>query len=370
MNTNGININLPNSEIGQQIQEKFSDERTLKAFDNILNRIDTLEKAVVKLTTVLEQAPGLMSMTVDMVDEGIKNAAKNGVHIEERLGAALELAEKLTAPDMVEKLNGVLEMANQAPGLMSMTVDMVDEGIKNAAKNGVHIEERLGAALELAEKLTAPDMVEKLNGVLEMANQAPGLMSMTMDMVDEGIKNAAKNGVHIEERLGAALELAEKLTAPDMVEKLNGLLEIANQTPGLMSMTMDIIDETYQNAANKGIDIEGRAKLLMVAAEQLTSPTMINNLTNLIELSNQTPGLMAMTVDMVDEEYRKFSKNIDIPAITGFLGNTGKALSDTVNAPQSKVGMFGMLRALGDTDRQRALRIFNGVFKAVRKGTK
>ena len=104
--TNGIALNLGNSESGRKLQQNLSNEQTLEAFNNIVERIGTLEKAVLNLTTMLERGPGLVSMTMDMVDEGVRNAAKDGVYVEKRLGAALELAEKLTAPAMVEKLNG------------------------------------------------------------------------------------------------------------------------------------------------------------------------------------------------------------------------------------------------------------------------
>ena len=237
--TNGIALNLGNSESGRKLQQNLSNEQTLEAFNNIVERIGTLEKAVLNLTTMLERGPGLVSMTMDMVDEGVRNAAKDGVYVEKRLGAALELAEKLTAPAMVEKLNGLLEMANQAPGLISMTMDMVDESVKNAA--------------------------------------------------------------------------------------------------------------------NKGIYIEERGKLLLDAAEKLTSPTMLANLNGLIELSHQAPGLIAMTMDVLDDEYKRMSKEIDIPAVTNFLGNTAKALSDAAIAKPKKIGAFGMLRALNDPDRQKAL---------------
>ena len=300
MNTNhanGITVDFGNSDSGKKLQQNLSNEETLKAFNSIVERIGTLEKAVLNLTTMLERGPGLVSMTMDMVDEGVKNAAKDGVYIEQRLGAALEIAEKLTAPAMVEKLNGLLEMANQAPGLISMTMDMVDEGVKNAAKDGVYIEQRLGAALEIAEKLTAPAMVEKLNGLLEMANQAPGLISMTMDMIDETVSNAAKKGIYIDER----------------------------------------------------------GKLLMEAAEKLTSPTMLANLNGLIELSHQAPGLIAMAMDTLDDEYKRMSREVNIPAVTNFLGNTVKALSNATSSEPTKIGLFGMMRALNDPDRQKAL---------------
>ncbi len=184
METNG-NTTWMETPAGKHLQESLSNEKVLNGIDHLLQRIGTLENAVEKPTSIMEQGPGMVSMVTDMVDEGYKNAAKNGVDIEQRLGNALTIAEKLTAPAMMEKLEGLLKFADQAPGLISMTMDMVDEGYKRSAQNGVYIEERLGNALTMAEKLTAPAMVEKLDGLLKLADQAPGLISMMVDSFDE-----------------------------------------------------------------------------------------------------------------------------------------------------------------------------------------
>lgn len=299
---------------GKQLQESLSNEKTITGIDRLLNRIDTLEKAVEKLTTVIEQGPGMVSMVTDMADEAYKKSSSNGVDIEKRLGNALVIAEKLTAPAMMEKLDGLLKFADQAPGLISMTMDMADEGFKQSANNGVYIEERLGNALAIAEKLTAPAMVEKLNGLLGFADQAPGLISMTMDMVDEGFKRSADNGVYIEQRLGNALAVAEKLTAPEMVEKLNGLLELADQAPGLISMAMDSFDEQMGKMSGSGIDIQGMMEMGANASTALSKaetmpPTKVN-------------GIFSMMRALKDPDLQKS---------LSFLLNVGKAFGQQMD---------------------------------------
>ncbi|MEZ4884884.1 MAG: hypothetical protein R3E32_09180 [Chitinophagales bacterium] len=158
---------------GQQLQERLTSEKTLHAINHLLDRIDTLEQTVDRLATIIERGPGLMSMAADIVDETYNKASVKGINIEERLGGALEIAEKLTSPAMVSQLNSVLELANKAPGLVSMVADMADDAVKQASNKGINLEERLGGALEIAEKLTSPAMVSQLNSVLELANKAP-----------------------------------------------------------------------------------------------------------------------------------------------------------------------------------------------------
>ena len=307
MGTNGHPTWL-DSEAGQQLEQRLATEKTLKALDHILERIDTIEKAVDSLSTVVTQGPGMVSMAADMIDEGYKNATARGVDIDNRLQAAMSIAEKLTAPEMVKKLDGLLKFAEQAPGLMSMTADMVDEGYKNATARGVDIDNRLEAALSMAEKLTAPAMIEKLDNFFKFADQAPGLMSMMADMADETYKNATNRGVDIDKRIGVALELAETFTAPETVTKMNNMLTMADQLPGMIAMMMDTFDSEIQKGVAQGLDLD---------------------------------------------------------AIKAILGDAAMAISKASEMPPAKVGgPIGLMRAMKDPDRQKALSFLMDFAKA------
>lgn len=227
METNG-STSWIETPAGKNLQESLSNQQTLSSIDRLLNRIDTLEKAVEKLTTVMEQGPGMLSMAADIADETYQNASKDGVEIEQRLKNALHLAEQLTSPEMMEKLEGFISFTHQAPGLMSMTMDMVDEGIQQSAANGVVMEDRLKNALSMAEKLTAPEMVEKLNGLLQLADQAPGLISIAIDSFDEQMGKMAQSGIDFQDivQLGkdASTAMTQAKTMPDA--KVGGIFRM------------------------------------------------------------------------------------------------------------------------------------------------
>lgn len=121
---------------GIQLQRRLTDEHTLQALDHLLARIDTLEKAVGRLTDLMEQGPGLVAMAGDMADEAYRNAAARGLNLEERLHNALHLAGQITAPETVAKLDTLVQLSDQLPGLVAMTVDMLDEGMKKAVSHG------------------------------------------------------------------------------------------------------------------------------------------------------------------------------------------------------------------------------------------
>ena len=296
MNTNGTN-GWQASAAGQQLNARLQDERTVEGLSHLLDRIDTLEQAVNRLATVMEQGPGMVSMVTDMVDEAYSEAATEGIDLEQRLKGLLQLAQKLTAPETVAKIDAALTMADRMPGMVSMVADMADEAYQRSADRGVYLEARMQSALQLAEKLTAPQMVENLESLITLSERAPGMVSMMADMVDDSYQQAADRGVDIEARLKTAVDLAEKLTAPDMSDRVDKLM-------GLM---------------------------------------------------DQAPGLVAMFVDVLDEEIGKATEGILDPQALRVVAQAGHALAETQAAPPQKVGLWGMMRAMRDPEMKRTL---------------
>ncbi len=133
MNKNG---NWIDTDAGKQIQERLSNEKTLQALDHILARLETIEKAVDQLSMLMNQGPGLVAMVGDMADEAYRRADAQGISIDDRLRTSLELAEKLTAPETVQKMEQLVELSNKMPGMLSMMADIVDEGMEKANERG------------------------------------------------------------------------------------------------------------------------------------------------------------------------------------------------------------------------------------------
>jgi uncharacterized protein YjgD (DUF1641 family) len=194
MDTNGNAVSWETTAAGKRLQARFAEERTLNAIDHLLARIDTLEQAVESLSGLMRQAPGLVAMQADIVDEAIRDADEKGVKIDERLQNALHIAERLTAPETVEKLDNVFKLTEQLPGLVAMQADMFDEAYRKADALGINVDRRLKRGLAIAEKLTSPPMMEKIENLLKLSDQAPGLIAMTVDMWDERMKQLNESG--------------------------------------------------------------------------------------------------------------------------------------------------------------------------------
>lgn len=229
--TNGASNVWPETDAGRRLQARLSEDRTLEALDRLLQRIETLESAVANLTVLMQQGPGLVAMAGDMVDEAYRKSDEAGISIDARLKNALFIAEKLTAPKMVDQLDRLLSFTNQLPGLMAMQADIVDETYRKADANGVNLDQRLGVALQLAEKLTQPQVAEKVTALVDMGEQLPGMMAMTIDMVDEGMKKAIANGFDPQTLADTASAANTALTkakaeAPAKVGGIFGLLKL------------------------------------------------------------------------------------------------------------------------------------------------
>lgn len=323
---------MNNSQNGvATLQARLNEPQTAAALNRLLDRIDTLEQTVSRLADMLEQAPGMVAMAGDMVDETVRQAAAHGVDVEERLKTALALAERLTARETAVKLNQLLDLTDQLPGTLAMMGDMMDETVRRAASNGIDLEARLHAGLEVAEKLTAPPTIQKMDQLLALADEAPGLVAMMGDMVDETIRRAASNGVDIETRLHTGLAMAEKLTAPEMAGKLDQLLALADQAPGIAAMLGDIIDESYRRAADSGINLEAMMRQGARAGAKFSA---------LME-SQEFDALM--------------ESGILDPAAVASVGKVGQALIASQKQPPQSLGLFGLLTAMRDPNMQRAL---------------
>jgi uncharacterized protein YjgD (DUF1641 family) len=135
-NKNGSGISWSDTEAGRQVQARLSDEHTLEAIDHLLARIDTLEKAVDELSMLMHQGPGLVAMAGDMLDEGYREANAKGIDLDERIKNALTLAEKLTAPEMVARVESLNKLSEQLPGMVAMMMDIVDEKIRTTLEHG------------------------------------------------------------------------------------------------------------------------------------------------------------------------------------------------------------------------------------------
>jgi len=122
------------------------DTAILAVLARIEARLDALESRLTPVLDVVGQAPALLATGIDMADAA---AARIG-DVDERLRAALSLLEKLSEPATLHRLEEGLKLLEGAPGMASMAIDVIDDQFRKAAQAGVD----LGALVPALESLS------------------------------------------------------------------------------------------------------------------------------------------------------------------------------------------------------------------------
>lgn len=317
-----------------QFEARINNPDMASALNRLLDRMDALETAMNQLNSTVGQAPAMVAMVGDMADDAYRSATASGIDVEERARNAVHLLTQLTEPKMMQQLEGLLATAEQAPGLVAMAGDMVDNAVRNAATHGIDLEERAGNVLHLLSRFTEPQMIAQLEQLLIMAEQAPGLVAMTGDMIDNAVRSAADAGVNLEERAFAGLHLLNRLTEPKMAAQLEQLIGMAEQLPSLLAMGGDMLDDAYRSATVAGVDIEMMVKQGGVAAQRLSDLMRSEEFTTLMDSG------------MLD------------PKAVSLLGSAADALIRSKEKQPQKIGPMGLLGAMRDPDVQKALGFF------------
>lgn len=202
------------------------------------------------------------------------------------------------------------------------------------------------ARLERIESL-----LEKLTTTME---SAPTMISMATDTFDEIAKSSSDSGITIDDRVRSGGNLLKRLIDPATSANIHKILDIMDQAPGLMSMIADTFDEYATDSAQSGITIDQRLKGLIALFNQITEPKMVEKIEQLVSISNQLPGLVAMGIDTIDEVAR--GTDLMGPQNISLLTSAMKANQYAHSIPPMKVGgIFGLLKVLKDEEVQKML---------------
>ena len=226
----------------------------------------------------------------------------------------------------------------------------------------------MDVTLSVEDRLTRIE--RSLEQIASGMSQAPVMLSMATDSLDEYLGTAKQEGIHVEDRLKDTLHLLGRLSDPKINQSLHALLDTLEQAPELVSMIMDTVDEVIGQSNQGSVRLDDRIKGLGHLFNKLSDPEMVDRLNGLIKISEQAPGLMALTVDSIDafmlryeQEFRDSLSFLHRDNLY-FLKNVGEAVTEAQNQPPTKVGgIFGLLRALNDSGRQKALGFLMNVLK-------
>jgi hypothetical protein len=120
----------------------------------------------------------------------------------------------------------------------------------------------------------------------------------------------------------------------EVAEGLRPLIALAQQAPAFVAVLIDSFDEAVRTAIDKGIDVE-RGVLNGAEAALRFGATM--------------------DAEKVRELDALLRSGVLAPGTLRIIGELGHALTETAAAPRATSGLFGLLKALGQPDVQRAL---------------
>ncbi len=207
---------------------------------------------------------------------------------------------------------------------------MSDQGGSNAQV--VAMLERL---LERVERLES-----RVEQFLGMANEAKQVAAIAADTMDETVAQLGKEGVDIQQRAMQGAALLKTMTEEKTLRTLDRLVkhigdlepavEMLGQLPGMLAMAGDIFDETVQDLAKKGIDVEKVAR-------------------------NFAYGMQKTALLMGTEPFEILMNSAILePSTLRVVSLMGESMGKAQNNPQP-VGLFGLLGALGDPEVKRAV---------------
>lgn len=244
----------PVTDDARLLEERLKEPQTAAAIHRLLDNIDTLEASLKNISEMTTQAPALIAMAGDTLDGTIKQANANGIDVNERLQNVAGMAEQLSRKASTEQVSNLLALAEQAPDLISMMTDTVDGLMMRAHKSGVDVNEHVGNALGLAQRLTDKNTVTQLHQLLDMSEEAPNFISMMMDTVDGYSQQAQANGIDLNKAvsngLGAALRLSAKMT-PERVAAIEGLMDNLDEETLALATSASQALRTSQNQTTK-----------------------------------------------------------------------------------------------------------------------
>ena len=214
-----------------------------------------------------------------------------------------------------------------------------DKTKEPASQEGLNISKITELLMNLSVRI---DSLERsLANIDGIAKKFPAVMAITTDTVDEFYRNAAASGIDIEERLKKVSELLIRLTDPKKIDTLSQfintidtvtpILKQFERVPDTLAVIVDSFDELCKNTERSGIDFGLIMKQGKDAAAKL----------NELLKSDELKSLM--------------NSGILNPKAVHIVAQAGCALAECKEDHPGKIGILGLIKALGNCDVQCAL---------------
>ena len=194
---------------------------------DIASQLNRIEGSIARLSSQVGQLPGLVAIATDVGDETAARVQSAGINIDQRMQNLLQLIERLSSNNTLQKVDQLIQLTDRLPGSLAMIADVVDESIRLRQDQGFDIDSRIRNAGALVDIMTRADSVKKIEAMNKLADQLPGLVAIGADMFDEALTSALAKGYHPEDVIQLAGKGMEAMVkALEKPAKIDGIFSL------------------------------------------------------------------------------------------------------------------------------------------------
>jgi len=226
----------------QEVLAAIKPEDNAKMLSEIMLKLDSIQAEVEQINRQTQQAPQALELITDAIDEVAGQAHESGTPLGDRMEAVLKLMDRLSQPGTLSKLNSLLDLSEQLPQILADAVDLVDQQAAMLEREGIDLSQRTTELITLLKRLTAPKTLQKLNGLMDVLDDSTDYLTLAVDTFDDFINRLSAEGIDIS-------QLADNLQSMLMASH-TALTATLNESPkkigGVLSLLRQLNDKDFQ----------------------------------------------------------------------------------------------------------------------------
>ncbi len=177
------------------------------------------------------------------------------------------------------------------------------------------------------------DRLERGGAAAEFAQNGRSALAAATDTFDDTVARLAERGVDVDARARAAIKLLERATDERSLEALEGALRLVESLPGAFATIVDVLDDEAAQLRERGVDVDAALR---------------NGITALLYLGQR------VSQDELEALGTLLRSDVLDPRALDIVGRLGRAMAQASERPRGVVGPIGAIGRLRDADAKRS----------------
>lgn len=226
-NSNGV-LPKPN------ISERLAEPEVTHSLNRLLDRLDSIDLTLSAVEEVGKKLPNIL-----------QDLQESQAH-QKRLENGMRLLEKISEPEVTNALTRLLDKLDTVDTLLSAADEVTQKlpQVMSDLPENHELNKRLNEGLKLVEKMTEPETLRSLTGLMDKIETAELLINSAEALTQKlgELAGDLEQSPH-REMLGSYLELGEKLTKPEVYHNLNNLLDKIENLDAVLNILDSVVLE-------------------------------------------------------------------------------------------------------------------------------